>query len=60
MVAAHYSIFPASYVTFFFVSSPSIIASSPVEELLHAGEPPVDGAQKGYKFSGLMMHRHLP
>jgi hypothetical protein len=60
MAAAHYSIFPASYVTSFFVSSPSIIASSPVEELLHAGEPPVDLCNKGYKLLGLMMSRHLP
>jgi hypothetical protein len=31
MVASHYSIFPAQYVTSFLVSSPSMIASSPMQ-----------------------------
>src|SRR5262245_7764884 len=31
MVASHYSIFPAQYVTSFFVSAPRMIASSPVQ-----------------------------
>src|SRR4029450_5918682 len=47
MVCRKYSIFPAQYVTSFFVSSPRMIASSPVQKTSAAGERPADGLQKG-------------